>query len=60
MDMEDFFLAKEGSFFAMQGYKNSKAAMVMCTYEMAKQFKDSNVTVNCVCPGSNKVNPYFV
>lgn len=52
LDMEDLFLYKENSYNGLQGYKNSKAANIMFTYELSKKLTDSNVTVNAICPGS--------
>lgn len=51
LDAEDLALCKEGVFNGGQAYKDSKAAMVMFTYELAKQLEGSNVSVNAVCPG---------
>lgn len=51
MDYDDFHLAKEGAYTGQQAYKNSKAADVMTVYKLSRLLKDSNVTINTLCPG---------
>ncbi|OWF40774.1 retinol dehydrogenase 12-like [Mizuhopecten yessoensis] len=51
LDVENFFLEKEGTYNNQLGYKNSKLAMVLTTYELSKRLQDTGVTVNTLCPG---------
>eukprot|EP00918_Siedleckia_nematoides_P024012 GHVU01051773.1.p1 GENE.GHVU01051773.1~~GHVU01051773.1.p1 ORF type:complete len:410 (+),score=109.43 GHVU01051773.1:88-1317(+) len=51
IDLDDLFLFKEGVYNGFQAYKNSKAANIMFTYELARKLEDSKVKANCVCPG---------
>ncbi|XP_062613562.1 retinol dehydrogenase 13-like [Saccostrea cucullata] len=50
-DLENFFLEKDGTYNGQQAYKNSKLAMVMSTYSLARKLEGSGVSVNCMCPG---------
>ena len=51
MDMENVLLLNEDTYNGLQAYKNSKAANLMFTYELAKRLEGSGVTANAVCPG---------
>ena len=50
--MEDFFLFKDGSYNSLQAYKNSKAANIMVSYELARKIADDQIIVNCINPGN--------
>ncbi len=50
LDLEE--LEKKGGASAFKAYSNSKLALVMFTYELAKRIKDTGVTVNCLHPGA--------
>ena len=49
--MENLMLDKEGTYNGHQAYKNSKAANVMFTYELARQLDGTGITATCICPG---------
>ncbi|XP_056007617.1 retinol dehydrogenase 11-like isoform X2 [Ostrea edulis] len=51
LDMENFFMEKEGSFSGNQAYKNSKVALVMFMYSLARKLEGTGVAVNSMCPG---------
>ncbi|XP_064647441.1 retinol dehydrogenase 13-like [Lineus longissimus] len=51
VDMDDLFLVNSGAYCGGQAYKNSKAALIMFTYELARLLEGTGVSVNCVCPG---------
>lgn len=51
LDLENFFLDKEGTYSGQQAYKNSKVAMVMSTYSLAQQLEGTGVLVTCMNPG---------
>eukprot|EP00105_Crassostrea_gigas_P046093 XP_019930241.1 PREDICTED: retinol dehydrogenase 13 isoform X2 [Crassostrea gigas] len=51
LDLENFFLDKEGTYSGQQAYKNSKVAMVMSTYSLAQQLEGTGVSVTCMNPG---------
>jgi len=51
MDMENVLLLNEGTYNGLQAYKNSKAANLMFTYELARRLEGSGVTANAVDPG---------
>lgn len=51
MDLENVLLLNEGTYNGLQAYKNSKAANIMFTYELARRLEGSGVTANTVCPG---------
>ncbi|XP_033761470.1 retinol dehydrogenase 12-like [Pecten maximus] len=51
LDVENFFLEKEGTYNNQLSYKNSKCAMILTTYELSERLKDTGVTVNTLCPG---------
>ncbi|XP_060080341.1 retinol dehydrogenase 12-like [Ylistrum balloti] len=51
LDVENFFLEKEGTYNNQLSYKNSKLAMVLTTYELSKHLQGTGVTVNTLCPG---------
>lgn len=52
LDTENLLLFNEGSYNGLQAYKNSKAANIMFTYELARKLSGSGVKVNAVCPGN--------
>lgn len=51
LNLDNFFLDKEGTYSGQQAYKNSKVAMVMSTYSLAQQLEGTGVSVNCMNPG---------
>lgn len=51
LDLENFFLDKEGTYSGQQAYKNSKVAMVMSTCSLAQQLEGTGVSVTCMNPG---------
>lgn len=51
LDLDNFFLDKEGTYSGQQAYKNSKVAMVMSTYSLAQQLEGTGVSVTCMNPG---------
>eukprot|EP00914_Ancora_sagittata_P019292 GHVO01038546.1.p1 GENE.GHVO01038546.1~~GHVO01038546.1.p1 ORF type:complete len:406 (+),score=118.01 GHVO01038546.1:49-1266(+) len=51
-DFENFFLFNDDKYNGLQAYKNSKAATIMFTYELAKKLEDTGVKINAVCPGN--------
>jgi len=51
LDTENLFLFNEGSYSGLQAYKNSKAANIMFSYELARKLSGTGVKVNAVCPG---------
>lgn len=51
LDLENFFLDKEGTYSGQQAYKNSKVAMVMSTCSLAQQLEATGVSVTCMNPG---------
>ena len=51
MDLENPLLLNEGTYNGLQAYKNSKAANIMFTYELARRLEGSGVTANAVDPG---------
>lgn len=51
LDLENFFLDKEGTYSGQQAYKNSKVAMVMSTCSLAQQLEETGVSVTCMNPG---------
>lgn len=51
IDFDNFFLFNPGTHSSLQAYKNSKAALVMFTYELARRLEGTNVTANVVDPG---------
>jgi NAD(P)-dependent dehydrogenase (short-subunit alcohol dehydrogenase family) len=44
-------LQAEQRFNGMGAYNNSKLAIVLFTYELARRLEGTGVTVNCVHPG---------
>jgi len=50
IDFEDIML--ERHYDPMQAYCQSKLAIVMFTFDLAKRLKDEGITVNCLNPGS--------
>lgn len=50
IDLNQTANGKAGTF--MTAYSNSKLALVMFTYELAKRMQGSGVTVNCLHPGA--------
>ena len=55
LDVENFFLAGEGTYSGLQAYKNSKLANVLFTYELSRQLEGSGVKVNAICPGRSAI-----
>jgi len=51
LDVDNFLLAREGTYSGLQAYKNSKLANILFTYELSRQLEGSGVKVNAVCPG---------
>ena len=54
MDIDNILLFNEGTYSGLQAYKNSKAANIMFTYELARRLEGTNVTCNAVCPGKRQ------
>lgn len=54
IDLEE--LAKKGGSSAFKAYSNSKLALVMFTYELARRIKGTGVTANCLHPGAVSTN----
>jgi NAD(P)-dependent dehydrogenase (short-subunit alcohol dehydrogenase family) len=52
IDFDNFFLFDDDKYNGLQAYKNSKAAMIMFTYELARRLENTGVKVNAVCPGA--------
>ncbi|XP_061190236.1 retinol dehydrogenase 13-like [Saccostrea echinata] len=50
-DLENFFLEKDATYTGRQAYKNSKVALVMNTYSLARKLEGTGISVNCMCPG---------
>lgn len=50
-DLENLFLAQDGTYTGLQAYKNSKLANVLFAYELTRQLEGSGVKVNAVDPG---------
>ncbi|MCX6812569.1 MAG: SDR family oxidoreductase [Candidatus Berkelbacteria bacterium] len=50
IDFDDIFSEKSNQ-HPKFAYRRSKLALIMFTYELARQLKNSNITVNAVCPG---------
>jgi len=51
LNLENFFLFNEKMYNATQAYKNSRAANILFTYELARRVQDSGVKVYAICPG---------
>ena len=51
LDVDNLFLATEGSYNGLQAYKNSKLANILFTFELNRQLQGSGVKVNALCPG---------
>ena len=51
LDFDNFFLFSPGTYNGLQAYKNSKAAGIMFTYELARRLDGTNVSANAVDPG---------
>jgi len=51
LDFDNFFLFSEKTYSATQAYKNSRAANLMFSYELARRMQDSGVKVYAICPG---------
>jgi len=51
IDIDNLFLFNEGTYNGLQAYKNSKAANLLFTYELAKKLDGTGVKVNAICPG---------
>jgi len=55
LDFDDLFMKKNYSQFI--AYSNSKLANIIFTYDLAQRLKKkTNITVNCIHPGSTKTN----
>ena len=52
LDLENFFLEKEGTYNGQQAYKNSKVAMVMSMYSLDRMLEGTGVSVTCMNPGN--------
>ena len=52
LDLENFFLEKEGTYNGQQAYKNSKVAMVMSMYSLDRMLNGTGVSVTCMNPGN--------
>jgi len=51
LDFDNFFLFNEKAYSAAQAYKNSRAANLLFSYELARRMQDSGVKVYAICPG---------
>lgn len=51
LDFDNFFLFSEKAYSAAQAYKNSRAANLLFSYELARRMQDSGVKVYAICPG---------
>ncbi|KAG0722451.1 Retinol dehydrogenase 11 [Chionoecetes opilio] len=51
LDVENLNFTKEGSYWPMQGYSQSKACNILCSGYLAAMLKESGVVVNSMCPG---------
>ncbi len=51
LDPDNLLLEREGTFNAAQAYKDSKAANLMMTYELARRLEGTGVAINAMCPG---------
>jgi len=51
LDFDNFFLFNDKLYTAAQAYKNSRAANLLFSYELARRTQDSGVKVYAICPG---------
>ncbi len=52
LDFPDFFLrGRKGSFWRIPIYSNTKLALTLFTFELARRLKDKGITVNAADPG---------
>lgn len=51
IDPDNLLLFNDGTYNGLQAYKNSKAANLLFTYELAKKIEGTGVKVNAICPG---------
>jgi len=51
LNLDNFFLFNEKMYSAAQTYKNSRAANLLFSYELARKMQDSGVKVYAICPG---------
>jgi len=58
IDFEKLRAGRAGS--GMGGYSNSKLALVLFTYELARRLRGTGVTVNCLHPGAVATNIWRV
>lgn len=57
LDFPDFFLrGRKGSFWRIPIYSNSKLALTLFTFELAKRLKDRGIAVNAADPGIVSTN----
>ena len=59
INIPNFNFEREGSYIGINAYMNSKQAMIMSGYKLARLLKGSGVTVNSVCPGLARVHTCF-
>jgi len=51
LNLDNVFLFNEKTYSAAQAYKNSRAANLLFSYELARRVQDSGVKVYAICPG---------
>jgi len=51
LNLDNVFLFNEKAYSAAQAYKNSRAANLLFSYELARRVQDSGVKVYAICPG---------
>ena len=51
LNTDNFFLFNEKTYNAAQAYKNSRAANLLFSYELARRMQDFGVKVYAICPG---------
>lgn len=49
-------VAERGGYARLRGYSDSKLALVMFTYELARRIQGTGVTANCLHPGAVSTN----